>query len=90
MELFEKLDLNDEVIRDFGYNEKNELSIITEEYKEAVKYCSKNVPEVKNIYFFDSHFKCDCCGVIKDIDEMIISPEDNNTYCNYCFKRLYS
>ena len=82
----ERLDLNDEIIRDFGYNEQGELSIITEDLDKALEYCKKIVPEVQRIYSFDSAFKCDICHTIKDIDKQIIDEETGETVCTDCYK----
>lgn len=75
------LDLNDEVIRDFGLNAKGELSVITEDMDAAQAYC-KDIPEVKNIYFYDSVVKCDRCQTLVDIDNTELDEGDN--VCNNC------
>lgn len=79
----EKLDRNDEVIRDFGLNQRGELSIITENFEKAKAYCQKEIPEVQNIYFYDASAKCDGCGVIFYFEDLE-TDEDGNHYCKEC------
>lgn len=82
--LKEKLDRNDEIIRDFGINVRGELSVITEDFNACQQLCQNEIPEVVNIFWHDYAVKCDKCRMIVPI-ESSVRKRNGDIVCKKCY-----
>ena len=70
-----------ECINSYGFNEREELCVITEDMEE-VKKIATEIEETINAYHFDEAVKCDCCHHIVMIEYSTIVKGEN--ICNDC------